>query len=142
MCIRDRRATDPNPAISSPTSQNLDVAALYFLSSAGGSGGGYSGYLASDSSPNEFLTSSNNKILVGYPVDGEPAANQGQMWATTPVTGTFTQDSGKDTSTGTLTSGSNLQVYTTTALTSVGGNSGGPLCVQYTDCLLYTSRCV
>jgi hypothetical protein len=126
-----QRELENTPGISSPTSQNLDAAAIYFLTDAGN--GGYSGYLASDAFTNEFLTSSNNKMLVGYPVDGITAANQGQMFATPPVTAAFAQDTGLDTSTNPNTSGTPLQVYTTSALTSVGGNSGGPLCVQYTD---------
>jgi len=67
--------------------------------------GGFSGYLASDSNTNEFLTSTTmNKMLVGYPVDGEPAVDtgagaQGEMFATTPVTAAFTQVAGTDGST-------------------------------------------
>jgi hypothetical protein len=123
-----QRTAEATPGVSSLASQNLDAAALYFLASAGG--GGYSGYLASDSSPNEFLTSSNPKILVGYPVDGITDVNQGQMFATSataPVTASFAQ-----VLTGNDNYGNPYQVYTTSALTSVGGNSGGPLCVQYT----------
>ncbi len=53
---------------SSPPSRELDVAALYFTSPA--ARGGYGGYLTSDAVPNPWLTGSNLKMLVGYPVDG------------------------------------------------------------------------
>ena len=53
---------------SSPQSRDLDVAALYFT--ARRRRGGYGGYLASDTVPNPWLTGSNLKMLVGYPVDG------------------------------------------------------------------------
>ena len=121
------RVADGTPGVSSPTSQNQDVAALYFSSYAGGTGGGYSGYLASDAATNEFLTSTANKILVGYPVDFpaslDPAADQGEMFATPAVPNAFTQLQDG--------SGNLLEVYSTNALYSFGGNSGGPLCVQY-----------
>ena len=120
-----QRIEEDTPGVSSPASQNLDVAALYFLASAGG--GGYSGYLASDAVTNEFLTSSDLMMLVGYPVDGITAANQGQMYATPAVNASFSQVPGTD------SSGNPYRIYTTSSLTSVGGNSGGPLCVQYTD---------
>ena len=124
------RIAEGTPGVSSPASQNLDVAALYFLASAGG--GGYSGYLASDAVTNEFLippqpSQPNSAILVGYPVDGITAANQGQMYATPAVNAVFSQVPGSD------SSGNPYRVYTTSSLTSVGGNSGGPLCIQYTD---------
>jgi hypothetical protein len=38
-----------------------------FLEDAGR--GGFSGFLASDATDNEFLLSDANKILVGYPID-------------------------------------------------------------------------
>ena len=127
-----QRMAEATPGVSSETSQNLDAAALYFSAPAGN--GGYSGYLASDSSPNEFLTSSNSKMLVGYPVNGITSSEQGQMFVTGPVTASFSQDLGYDDSTNPNTSGTQVQVYTTSGLTSVGGNSGGPLwCVQYSD---------
>ena len=119
-----QRIKEGTPGISTPASQNLDVAAMYFLDNAGG--GGASGYLASDAFTNEYLippTAPPNPkvILVGYPVDGITAAQQGEMFATPAVNTTFTQDFDS--------TGNPYQVYTTTGLTSVGGNSGGPLCV-------------
>jgi uncharacterized repeat protein (TIGR03803 family) len=125
-----QRAAEGTPGQSSPASQNLDVAAMYFLQDAGN--GGYSGYLASDSTDNEFLESSNLKILVGYPVDNIPASEQGQMFATAPANVNFTRVPGV-TASGTAVgvSSSTYRIYTTTDITSNGGNSGGPLCVQY-----------
>jgi hypothetical protein len=110
-----QRIADHTAGESTPASQNLDVAALYFLSDAGR--GGFGGYLASDSANNEFLFSAQLKILVGYPVDGVPVANQGRMHATPPANVPFASAYGR--------------TYTTSAITSNGGNSGGPLCVQH-----------
>ncbi len=56
------------PDVSSPQSRNLDVAALYFSGPV--ASGGYGGYLPSDAVPNQWLTSTAGKMLVGYPVDG------------------------------------------------------------------------
>jgi hypothetical protein len=56
------------PDRSSPQSRNLDVAALYFEEPV--AGGGYGGYLPCDTVPNSWLTSTSQKLLVGYPVDG------------------------------------------------------------------------
>src|SRR5207244_10102666 len=53
---------------STPQSRNLDVAALYFESPV--AAGGYGGYLPSDAVPNSWLSSTAEKMLVGYPVDG------------------------------------------------------------------------
>jgi hypothetical protein len=118
-----QRTAEGTPGQSTVASQNLDVAALYFLADAGR--GGYAGYLASDSTDNEFLTSSKLKMVVGYPVNGIPSANQGRMFATSPFNVTFTRVPGTD------SSNNPYRVYTTTDITSAGGNSGGPICVLY-----------
>ena len=110
-----QRAAENTPGTSSPLSQTLDVAAMYFLEDAGR--GGYGGFLASDNTQNEFLLSSANKILVGYPVDSISPTSQGSMFATPPANVTFTSAYGR--------------TYTTPDLHSYGGNSGGPLCVQF-----------
>jgi hypothetical protein len=112
----ERRQSEGTPGTSSPASQELDVAALYFAEDAGR--GGFSGFLASDAANNEFLLSSANKTLVGYPVDGISAANQGRMHATPPVDVTFTH-------------GGSAHTYLTSAIHSSGGMSGGPLCVRF-----------
>ena len=111
-----QRAAENTPGTSSPQSQTLDVAAMYFLADAG-RGGSYGGFLASDNVQNEFLISSANKMLVGYPVNGIAPSSQGRMFATPPANVTFTSAYGR--------------TYTTADISSVGGNSGGPLCVQY-----------
>ena len=111
-----QRAAENTPGTSSPQSQTLDVAAMYFLADAG-RGGSYGGFLASDLAANEFLLSSANKMLVGYPVDGITISNQGRMFATPPANVNFTAAYGR--------------TFTTADISSVGGNSGGPLCVQY-----------
>jgi len=110
-----QRALDNSPGSSSPQSQTLDAATLFFLEDASRSG--FSGYLASDATSNEFLLSPALKTLVGYPVDGIPAADRDRMHATSPANVVFAPAYGR--------------TYTTSDIRSVGGNSGGPLCIQY-----------
>ena len=110
-----QREAEDTPGVSSPQSQNLDVATLYFPEDAGR--GGYSGFLASDLPENEFLMSDADKTLVGYPVDGIAAAGRGRMHATPVMDVEFTPGFGR--------------TYSTEDIWSVGGNSGGPLCVQH-----------
>ena len=112
-----QRQVDNSPGNSSPQSQNLDVAALYFNESAGRDG--FSGFLASDLTANEFLLSSASKMLVGYPVDGISAANQGIMHATAAANVSFTNPYAR--------------TFATADIHSFGGNSGGSLCVQHTN---------
>ena len=104
---------------SSPASRNLDVAALYFAAPAARSG--YGGYLTSDAVPNPWLTGSNLKMLVGYPVDGSffgQVVQPGTMYVTPSQADSrpFTQ----------LTN----QTYAAPWLLSYPGNSGGPVYVQ------------
>jgi len=124
-----QRTAEGTPGQSSPASQNLDAAALYFLSDAGN--GGYSGYLASDATDNEFLLSGANKMLIGYPVNGFGASSQGQMFATSASNVSFSRVPGLD------TTGTAYRLYATTNITSSGGNSGGPLCVLHTNGTYY-----
>jgi hypothetical protein len=116
-----QRTLENTPGTSSPQSQTLDVAALYFVEDAGR--GGYGGYLASDLNNNEFLLSGALKMLVGYPVDGVSVLDQGRMHATTPANLGFTAAFGR--------------TFSTTAIRSFGGNSGGPLCVQHSNGQFY-----
>jgi hypothetical protein len=111
-----QRALDNNPGASSPASQDLDVAAVWFFEEDAGRGG-FGGYLASDSVPNEWLTSDRLKTLVGYPLDKTIAENRGRIHATEPMNVFFQRANGR--------------VYLTDDITSRGGNSGGPLCVEY-----------
>jgi hypothetical protein len=112
-----QRTAENSPGSSSPQSQNLDVAALYFNEDAGR--GGFAGFLASDLQNNEFLLSSVPKRLVGYPVDGIAPAFQGRLHATPPFTDPLTPAFGR--------------TWTTTAVRSSGGNSGGPLCLDHSN---------
>jgi len=110
-----QRVIDNSPGDSSPQSQHLDVAAMYFNEDAGR--GGYGGFLASDLAQNEFLIYSAQKMIIGYPVDGIATTSQGRMHATAPFDVVFTAAFGR--------------TFTTTGIRSSGGNSGGPLCVQF-----------
>jgi len=117
-----------SPGYSTPESQQLDAAALYFLEtpySANAPGrGGYSGYLSSDSGvTNEHLLSDRNKLLVGYPLIPGAETNWGRMYATTPTNLHF--------------AALNPKVFKTTDILSYPGNSGGPLYVQWTNGAYY-----
>ncbi|MEP4076277.1 Calx-beta domain-containing protein [Haloferula sp.] len=122
-----QRATDVEdpsygPGVGSPTSQNLDAAAMYFLSPAGRSG--YSGYLASnDTSTNEWLISSRDKLLVCYPMEGITPGDRGKMAATTVANDTYTH----------------LQnyVFKTSDYKTAPGGSGAPIFVRADDTELY-----
>lgn len=112
-----------SPDQSSPQSQNLDVAALYFLQQV--AGGGEGGYLPSDAVPNVWLTSTSLKMLVGYPVDGSQFGtnvNAGQMYQTDPQPYPLTISAD-------AVSGQQ-EVYQAPWFFSYPGNSGGPLYVQ------------
>ncbi len=116
-----QRVIDNSPGDSSPASQHLDVAAVYFSTNAGR--GGYGGFLASDLAQNEFLLSSANKMLIGYPVAGISTASQGRMHATAPSNMLFSSAFGR--------------TFTTSSIRSSGGSSGGPLCVQFENGAYY-----
>jgi len=110
---------------SSPESRNFDVAALYFPSPV--AGGGYAGYLPSDATPNSWLTSTANKMLVGYPVDGSmfqaPGVVPGQMYEIGPQPYPL--------SVNTEQVNEQQEVYTASWFLSYPGNSGGPLYVEF-----------
>jgi sugar lactone lactonase YvrE len=112
------------PGRSSPQSRNLDVAALYFQEPV--AGGGYGGYLPSDTVPNAWLTSTSQKMLVGYPVDGSSLGDAsivpGVMYQVGP------QPYPLSLATDPL---ANQQVYLAPWLLSYPGNSGGPFYVQF-----------
>ena len=113
-----QRATE-TPGSFSLASRQKDVAALYFINDTDAARGGFAGFLASDLTNNEFLISSAQKMLVGYPVDGIATLDQGRMHATPATNLSF--------------SGLTDRVFATTGIRSTGGNSGGPLCVQHTN---------
>ena len=112
------RTNDHSPGVSSPTSQNLDVAALYFMENAGR--GGYGGYLVSDPSGTEWLQVPGSKTLIGYPVEGVSDTARGQMYFTPALSSIH------------FTAVTN-RVFKTSDLYGYPGMSGGPLCVQYTN---------
>ncbi len=118
-----QRASDgaaQEPGISTPASQMLDIATMFFLDPPGR--GGSSGYLSSDAAQNEWLTTVRNKQLIGYPIDGVPSNDRGKMHATAVANLTFTRlyQAGQP-------------VYATTDIAAFPGNSGGSLCTQFTD---------
>jgi hypothetical protein len=114
------------PDQSSPQSRNLDVAALYFPEPVAGPGGGYGGYLPSDAVPNLWLTSTSEKMLVGYPVDGSVFGD------TNIVPGVMYQVGPQPYPLSLATDPvADQQVYTAPWFLSYPGNSGGPLYVQY-----------
>ena len=112
------------PEQSSPQSRNMDVAALYFLSPV--AGGGYGGFLPSDTVPNQWLASTSLKMLVGYPVDGSQFGDAsivpGTMYATDPQPYPLSQATDPV---------ADQQVYTANWFLSYPGNSGGPFYVQF-----------
>src|SRR5205814_10243078 len=88
--------------------------------------GGSGGYLPSDTVPNTWLTSTSQKMLVGYPVDGslfgDATILPGKMYQTDP------QPYPLSLATDPL---ANQQVYSASWFLSYPGNSGGPLYVQF-----------
>ncbi len=125
-----QRISDNSPGQRSAIARNYDVAALYFTDSPGRNG--YSDYEFSQATANEYLTSSNLKTLVCYPIEGISAANQGKMHATTPSNITFTANPEFPNSIANDT-------YSTTAITSSAGAAGAPIFVRNTggsyDCV-------
>jgi formylglycine-generating enzyme required for sulfatase activity len=117
-----RRRVENTPGVSSPQSQELDVAALYFTEDAGR--GGFSGYLASDETDNEFILSPALKTLIGYPVTGIAPAALGLMHATPPGAVSFAH-------------GGSAHTYVSSAIRSASGMSGGPLCVRLDGGIYY-----
>ena len=106
--------SEQEPGISTPESQRLDAAALFFLGDAGR--GGSSGFLSATSSPGEWIAGARQKILAGYAVQGVPLGDRGRLCATSPQPAPFTLLYG--------------HVFATTALRGFPGVSGGPLFVQ------------
>jgi hypothetical protein len=102
----------------------MDVAALYFLSPV--ANGGYGGFLPSDATPNSWLTSSAEKMLTGYPVDGSEFGLtnivNGEMYQIGPQPYTLSQATDPV---------ADQQVYTASWFLSYPGNSGGPLDVEF-----------
>jgi hypothetical protein len=112
------------PDQSSPQSRNLDVAALYFPSPVAGNG--YGGYLPSDIIPNPWLSSTSQKLLVGYPVDGSLLGDASIVPGVMYQVGPQPYPLGLA-----MDPVDNQQVYVAPWFLSYPGNSGGPLYVQY-----------
>ncbi len=109
------------PGQSSPGSRNFDVAALFFISSTAGSA--CTSYLASDAPMNPWLTSTNEKMLVGYPVDGsqfgEPGITNGYMYEILPQTNSLRQATDQPSAA--------AEVYLADSFLSFPGYNGGAL---------------
>lgn len=112
-----QRTVEGTPGASAPASQELDVAALYFVGETPGRGG-YSGYLVSGG--DERINAALLATIVGYPVEGIPAAQLGQMHAT-PLKRILW-----DTALA-------AHVFATTNVKAFPGNSGGPVFIPHTD---------
>lgn len=110
-----QRTADASPGALTAAARQLDAAAMYFLEPS--ARGGQSGYLASNSAANPWLTNSSNqlqrdKFLAGYPVSG-------RLHATSVVTDAL--------------AGATGSLFTTNALGGFPGFAGGPLFVGYND---------
>jgi len=117
-----RQLPGVQPGEGTPESQDLDYAVLYFQEEAGR--GGVSGFLASEAKDeNEFLSSSVEKMLAGYPVDGIPESKLGKLHATPIFTDALTPAFG--------------ETWTTSAVYGVGGISGGPLFARHSNGAFY-----
>jgi hypothetical protein len=86
--------------------------------------GGVGGFLASEAKDeNEFLSSSVEKMLAGYPVDGIPEGDLGKVHATPVFTDALIPAFG--------------ETWTTSAVYGVGGISGGPLFARHSNGAFY-----
>ena len=114
-----------SPGVSSAESRSWDVAAVYFQSAA--ARGGFGGYLASDAPTNEWLTSAQPKLLVGYPMDGlsfgDTNIAPSKMHTNAVGNYSFTLQTN--------------QVYASPDFVGLPGNSGGPLYVLCTNNIYY-----
>lgn len=110
------RREENTPGRSSVATEDADVAALFFYEPA--ARGGFSGYLMSDASPNPWLSGTRQKLIAGYPTEGQ-GVQPHRMHATPETMSTFGQVSN--------------QVYATSAMLGYPGNSGGPVCVLHTN---------
>jgi hypothetical protein len=106
--------TGGSVGLSTPESQRLDVAALFFLEPC--ARGSFAGYLRTDAG-NDWLLAARRRILAGYPAEGVADGLRGVLHATDPnVASTFTAP--------------DAVVRATDALRGFPGMSGGPLFVE------------
>ena len=117
-----RQQPGVEPGVGTPQSQDLDYAVLYFQEEAGR--GGVAGFLASDAmDENEFLSSTSDKMLAGYPVDGISAQDVGKVHATPVFDAPLTPAFG--------------ETWTTADVHGTGGLSGGPLFTRHSNGSFY-----
>jgi len=110
-----QREADATPGAPSVGSQGLNAAAVYFLGDAGR--GGFSGFLATDSSNQPLLDSRSLMILSGYPArGGNSSFNFGRMQATRATVGSFSPIS--------------PVVYASSNIQGLSGMPGGPISIQ------------
>ena len=105
------------PGISTPDSQDRDVASIIFLNDQLPGRGGSAGYLVSDdTTANPWLVGTRTKLLAGYPMQGIAAWDRGKLHAAS-----------------TATSWTHLykNVFRSTAVRGFPGMSGAPLFVQH-----------
>ncbi len=107
------------PGSFSRSSLRDNVIALYFEENAARDA--YSGWLSSNSAPNEWGSSDAQKIIVGYPSQGVPADQLGRMFATTPNSATST----------TLIDPLTPNLESDLNFTTYPGMIGGPVCISY-----------
>jgi hypothetical protein len=115
---KDFRQRGLNSNESSPESQKLDVAALFFTGKPGAGFEGYGGYLTSDPTGHVWLADTSLKMLLGYPVENLPEQDLGKMHKVGPDN--FAFDSLSDPSDGR---------YQSQNMPGFPGMSGGPVCV-------------
>jgi uncharacterized repeat protein (TIGR03803 family) len=108
------------PGESTVESQQADVGALYFDTSA--ARGGFSGYLVSNPA-DEWVGLAGQKTIVGYPTEIVPEAARGRMFATPVLPVNFTRVLAP--------AGLASQVWKTQDIAGLPGISGGPLFVQF-----------
>ncbi len=108
---RERLEGKLPPGVSGSESQRWDVAAVFFSEPA--ARGGQSGYLLSDADPNEWLSGSAQKTLLGYPLTG---LDDGKMHELFGANYTFTPGG---------------VVLRSDQFLSYPGNSGGAFCAAF-----------
>lgn len=117
---RSERTNGSSPGVSTPQSQALDVAAVWFEEPVARHG--FGGYLVSDNNGTNYLANAAATLVLGYPVEGPPERihpnRMHEMYSTLHFPDNFTPVLVGDT-----------RLYATPALLSFPGNSGGPVCV-------------
>ncbi|MBI4658527.1 MAG: hypothetical protein HY735_06710 [Verrucomicrobia bacterium] len=104
--------------VATRASQQWDIAAIYFDQQIARNGG--SGFLLSDALDNEWILGNSEKLLAGYPMGRN---EDGKLFVTEARQYRFVNDGN--------------QLFSTSEISSFPGNSGGPLCVLYTNSLTY-----